>query len=87
MSATHPYQPSERLIDNRQRLARLYVEQGLTVREIADDHAEVTKTPVYNALQEYGILEETEDNNEDVDRGFDPPENSSETEVNWDAIQ
>jgi len=85
MSTTNPYQPSTRLIDDRQALARLYVEQDLTIREIAEDHAEVTKTPVYNALREYGILEEQELNNENISRGYDPPEDDStdETEVLW----
>lgn len=88
MSTTNPYQPSTRLIDNRQELARLYVEQNLTIREIAEDHAEVTKTPVYNALREYGILEEQEDNNENVNREYDPPSDEENNErVSWAEMQ
>lgn len=60
MSSTpERYQPSPRLVDQPDELDRLYNEEGLTVREIADEHADVGRTAVSDALQDYGITDTT----------------------------
>jgi hypothetical protein len=62
MATTVPpkYQPDERLIDDREELAQLYNERELTVRAIANDHAEVSVARVYQALKEHGIVDPNE---------------------------
>ena len=49
------YQPTQRLIDDPDRLRELYCTRDLTIREIADEYAEVSKTRVKQALDEYDI--------------------------------
>jgi len=51
------YQPRTRLIDDTQELHRLYVEEDLSIREIADNHSDHSKTRVYEALCEHGIID------------------------------
>lgn len=80
MSIPQKYEPSTRLIENESRLRTLYVERDLTVREIAEEYAEVGRTMVDQALQQHGITD-----GEDVDKraeadssnhnsgGYDPP--------------
>jgi len=85
------YEPTQRLIDNRQELARLYVEKDLTICEIADEHAEHEKTRVYNALCEYGIIEksgteEATKNNHSSD-DVDPPSDTTTSNVDWSQAQ
>jgi hypothetical protein len=78
------YQPSPRLIDDPTELHRLYNERDLTVRTIAEDHAEVSQTRVYQALHEHDVIEATDrdtprhENN--GERGTDPPT------VNWERV-
>ena len=79
----NPYQPQPRLIDQPHRLETLYCERGLTVREIAENHASVTKTPVYEALREHSILNDTEDNNENHSNGYDPPSDDDTSGIDW----
>lgn len=66
------YQPSQRLIDDPDELRRLYCKEGLSIREIADEHAEVGSTAVGEALQEYQITDGF-DAAVDSKRGTDPP--------------
>jgi len=68
------YQPSARLIDDAERLRQLYRSDGLSVREIATYHAEVGQTAVYEALDEYGILDndDKQQSNKQCTRGHDP---------------
>lgn len=54
------YQPSDRLVDDRDRLRELYCSDGLTIREIAQEYAEVGRTKVSDAIREHGIDEEIE---------------------------
>jgi len=86
MSTVPPkYQPSTRLVDDPEQLRQLYCEEKLTVREIADNHAQVGSTAVGEALQEHGI---TGDNgSEDSKRGIDPPVRPVSTEtVDWSTV-
>jgi len=89
MSTTqqHPYEPTQRLIDNRRRLAKLYIEQDLTIREIADNHADVTRSPVHEALQEYGLIEQKEEqHNNHSHGGYDPPSETTNESVDWTKV-
>jgi len=49
------YRPDDRLIDDAERLETLYVQNGLTIREIATTHADCSKTRVGKALDEHDI--------------------------------
>ena len=49
------YKPEPRLIDDPKKLRELYQKDDLTVREIAKEHASVSRTSVWNALHEHGI--------------------------------
>ncbi len=88
--ATTPskYQPSERLIDNQERLRKLYCDDGLTVREIAEQEATVGKTRVSEALKEYGITSEDDsDVEQDSASAVGPPTTESpNTTVTWSSI-
>lgn len=55
------YQPTTRLIDDPDRLEELYCRDGLTVREIANQHTDYSPSAVYQALDEYGIIDEESD--------------------------
>jgi len=72
------YQPSERLIDNPQRLRALYCSRGLTIEQIVDEYAEVGKSRVGQKLKEYGLTEcncnNSSDGTRSGNRGSDPPE-------------
>lgn len=74
------YQPSQRLIDNPTRLAELR-QQGLSIREIADEHASVSVARVHQALKEYGLT----DSQNQSRRGRDPPSTASAT-VSWEQL-
>lgn len=79
------YQPDDRLIDDPDELRKLKKEEGLSVREIAEDHAEVGRTAVHDALVEYGITAgtqqpETPNVSCNTHRGRDPPGNNA---VDW----
>jgi len=69
-------------IDDSTELHRLYNERDLTVRAIAEDHAEVSQTRVYQTLREHGIVEaddrDTPRHCKNGERGTDPPT------VNWE---
>lgn len=72
------YQPSERVVDNRDRLRELYCQRGLTIREIASEYAEVGRSAVCDAIHDHGIAEEantqtSDSNKKNTDRGTDPP--------------
>jgi len=71
------YQPSPRLIDDPTELHRLYNERGLSVRAIAEGHAEVSQTRVYQALREHEVVEtndrDTPRHESNGERGTDPP--------------
>jgi len=97
MSATtNPYEPDKRLVDDPQELARLYYAQGLTVKEIANNHAELGRTSVYESLVGWGILipdhahSDCEDGSNSTDkscRGHDPPSDQSNTdEIVWSRL-
>jgi len=59
MSTTpNKYQPSPRLIDDRQRLRELYCVRELTIVEIANTYASVGRTRVHQALQEHGLIDQ-----------------------------
>lgn len=84
------YQASTRLIDDPDQLERLYCEQELTVRKIADKYASVGRTMVSNALDEYNITGESCDcmRNQQVresERGTDPPTSASQ-DVDWSLV-
>jgi len=79
------YQPSQRLIDNPQKLREYYVTKDMTIRAIAQEKAEVSKTRVRQALHQHDIISETDsidqrcDNDRSTqcdchdERGVDPP--------------
>lgn len=74
------YSPPERLVDNKDRLQQLYCKDGLTIREIATEYAEVSRSVVCNAIQDHGLTDEDslkenhKDENDNSDRDVDPPE-------------
>jgi len=53
------YRPSTRLVDDKDRLAKLYCHRNLTIREIADEYATVSRASVGRAVREYGLTETT----------------------------
>lgn len=68
------YQPSERLIDDPTRLTELYHDHDLTVREIADHpEASVSRTRIWEALHDHGLVESDETAQCHTARGTDPP--------------
>ncbi len=81
------YEPSQRLIDNRRKLARLYLEKNLTVCEIADNHSEYEKTKVHEALVEHGIIQTNANNDSHSNRGTDPPSDQTESKIEWSKLQ
>jgi len=50
---THPYEPEPRLIDDPERLKKLYHTDGLSIRAIAANHTTVSQTAVFKALKKY----------------------------------
>jgi len=56
---THPYEPEPRLIDNPERLKKLYHTDGLSIRAIAANHTTLSHTAVFKALKKYGLQKET----------------------------
>jgi len=85
------YRPSQRLIDNPQRLAHLYHEQDMTIRAIADQEASVSKTRVCSALHEYDIIDDGSRDSTSTVRGIDPPDapetTVAESSLDWsDAL-
>jgi hypothetical protein len=83
------YQPTQRLIDDPERLEELYCEQGMTIREIENlPDVNVGRTSINTALDEYDIQRENacgHDTNQSH-RGTDPPSPST-TDVDWSAVQ
>ena len=79
------YEPTQRLIDNRRKLARLYFEKDLTICEIADQHSEYEKTTVYEALVDHGILTKNDDQ-KNCCRGTDPPPDQTKQDVDWTEL-
>jgi len=68
------YQPSQRLIDNPQRLRALYCTRGLSIVEIAEEYADVGKSRVGQKLKEYGLTDTSStDSTRSGNRGSDPP--------------
>lgn len=55
----HDYAPEPRLVDNPDELRRLYVEQDLSIREIAAEHSTVEKTTVWRVIDDYGINDDS----------------------------
>jgi len=97
LATTNPYEPDKRLVDDPQELARLYHGQGLTVKEIANNHAELGRTSVYESLVDWGILipdhahtdseSDCEDSNNNSCRGHDPPADQSNTDrMKWSQL-
>lgn len=79
------YQPDDRLIDDPEQLRKLKHDEGLSIREIAEEHAEVSRTAVHEALVEHGITEKTVEPDTpntscDSHRGRDPP---SSNRIDW----
>jgi hypothetical protein len=69
------YKPDSRPIDDPEKLRKLYQKDGLSIREIAKEHASVGRTSVHSALQEAGITGADESN---------PSADSvSDESVNW----
>lgn len=62
---TEKYKPDSRLIDDPEDLRRLYQDEGLSIREIAEEHASVGRTRVCEALHEYGIPSDEDDKESD----------------------
>jgi len=56
---THPYEPEPRLIDDPERLKKLYHTDGLSIRAIAANHTTLSHTTVFKALKKYGLQKET----------------------------
>lgn len=56
---THPYEPEPRLIDDPERLKKLYHTDGLSIRAIAANHTTVSHTAVFKVLKKYGLQKET----------------------------
>lgn len=83
-SVPQQYQPSDRLIDDPTRLRELYCDKGLTVMEIADYHAELGRTKVNEALNEYSIIENCEETTDCYD--YDPPPASTGDQLGWSTI-
>ena len=52
----HSYEPNSRLVDNPEKLRKLYHEKDLTMQQIADEYASLGRTSVHNRLHEYGIV-------------------------------
>jgi len=79
------YKPSNRLIDNPQRLRALYCTRGLTIEQIAEEYATVGKSRVGQKLKEYGLTECNCDNSSDStrssNRGSDPPQ-----QIDWSEV-
>jgi len=76
------YRPEPRLVDQPATLERLYCEEGLSIREIVDEHAELSVERVHHALGEYNLLDRDSCHGSggdctgpvgDGERGFDPP--------------
>jgi len=72
------YQPDERLIENPSELHRLYHEEDLSVRAIAENHAEVSIALVYQALVDHDVIAESDQRDtprheKHGERGVDPP--------------
>jgi transposase len=73
------YRPSQRVVDDPDRLRELRVEEGLSIREIAaHPDTEVGTTRLYEALREHGIGPSSENSR----RGRDPPTDTSQG-VKW----
>lgn len=77
------YQATPRLVDQPQRLRELYVEHDHSIREIAEDYADVGRTAVSEALRDHGITEEHGESDESSStmhsgrRGLAPPRTNS----------
>jgi len=81
------YQPSDRVIDDSDRLKELYCHRDLSIREIASEYASVSRAAIGQALIKHGINDGNEDtaeqpdsHNNNCDRGTDPPE------VDWSRV-
>jgi len=89
MSTTqsHPYEPTQRLIDNPTRLRELFIQKDLGYRTIANKHAQCSKSTVRRAIQEYGIDEEYKQiqQRKDSRRGLSPPQSQSK-DLEWSDI-
>ena len=84
---SNPYEPTQRLIDNPTRLRELYITKDLGYREIADKHAEYSKSTVRRAIQEYGIDEEYKQAQREKKsrRGLSPPQPQTK-ELEWSDL-
>lgn len=97
MSTPSKYEAATRLVDDPDRLRELYHERGLSIRQIAQNYADVGRTRVSEALREHGIQTDAtdegslnaNDGGEDCesDRGTDPPaRRGSESRVTWSRV-
>lgn len=66
------YRPSTRLVDDKDRLTELYCHRNLSIREIADEYATVSRASVGRAVREYGLTETT--NRQHTTDDMDPPD-------------
>lgn len=89
MTTPSRYQPETRLIDNPDRLHELYHEQNKSVRAIAANHAEVSSTRVYEALEEHDVITDQPEQSVQADssvsdgrRGKNPP-----VQLDWSTAQ
>ncbi|TKX52309.1 hypothetical protein EXE44_05185 [Halorubrum sp. SS7] len=48
------------MVDDRDRLHELYCQRGLTIREIANQYAEVGRSMVCDAIHDHGLTDEEE---------------------------
>lgn len=82
-STPEKYCPEPRLVDQPATLERLYCEEDLSIREIVDEHADLSVERVHHALGEYDLLDDDEHRDSGTDctepigdggYGFDPPQ-------------
>lgn len=78
-SVPQRYQPSQRLVDDPDELARLYRDEDKSMRAIAEEDAEVGLTRIHEALHEYGIIE-FDDSEESSQSSFDKTNESEESD-------
>lgn len=71
------YEPDPRLIENPAKLRSLYHGRGLSIREIAKNHASVGRTRVGEALHEHDIIETEESSTND---------SADSLEVDWSRM-
>ncbi|TKX83337.1 hypothetical protein EXE43_24785, partial [Halorubrum sp. SS5] len=80
------YQPSERVVDDRDRLHELYCQRGLTIREIANQYAEVGRSMVCDAIHDHGLTDE-EEKRTAIEQGVSDFHDEKNTELTQDLVR